>query len=79
MPAFAGMTIGGWLPLLFILSGCHLLMGESYTERYLRDPKTGTTVTCAAYVGRGGPTQAEIDTMRACAAWYESKGYVPLD
>jgi len=58
-----------------LMSGC---LGESFVAQNLRDPKTGKAVVCIGHVGRGSPSQAEMDTMRACVSWYLSQGYVKI-
>src|SRR5689334_888709 len=80
--AAPGMTIGEWLSLLLLLmplTGCDLILGESFIEHEMRNPKTGAAELCVGHVGRGGASQAELDTMKACMAWYESQGYVRMD
>ncbi len=45
----------------------------------MRNPKTEKAVLCVGHVGPGGASQAELDTMNACIAWYESQGYVRMN
>ena len=68
-----------FLALLLFMSGCDLILGESFVEHEMRNPKTGIAVLCVGHVGRGGASQAELDSMNACMAWYESQGYVTMD
>ena len=71
-PAVRIATISGVAALLY---GC---WGESFTAQNLRDPKTGNAVVCIGHVGRGSPSQAEINTMNACISWYLSQGYTKI-
>jgi hypothetical protein len=57
------------------LGGCGLLLGESFVSQEMVNPKTGEHVLCHGHEGRGAPTMAELDSMNACVAAYEAKGF----
>jgi hypothetical protein len=67
-----------WVTIPFLLVGCDHMMGETFVDQDMRDPKTGSTVTCVGHIGRGEPTKAQMDTMNACVSWYLSQGFVKV-
>lgn len=62
--------------VVFGLGGCSLLLGESFVGISMHNPTTGAKKYCKGHVGRGDPSSVEVDTMTACANWYETKGFV---
>jgi hypothetical protein len=60
----------------FALTGCSLILGESFIMQPMHNPVTGKQALCVGHLGRGGPSGPELDTMNACIAWYEAQGYL---
>ena len=71
---FAGFTaIAGML----LLSGCVLLLGESFVEVDLYNPVTQERATCGPGGQRGGPSREQLAEMGACVSEHEARGFRP--